>query len=525
VNRLAFSADAKRVVTAGADGTARVWDAATGEPVSDWLRHGAAVAQAAFSPDGKRVATASADRTARVWDADSGKPLGPPLRHRALVALAAFSADGRWLLTAAGNRVRLWDAATGEPISPPLRHGPEDQAISFAALEPGGRLVTAVGTPGDPAGRWERTLRSDGRPLEDLEKLAEVLAGRRTEAGGESIPLESRDLASAWQTLRQKYAADFTPGEERVRAWEVRGARECETRGLAQGAADHLGRLIESSTAPGDLYARRARAHAELRQWEKAQADYGKALEAEPDRWDLWAGRARAAAGLGRWEQAAADYTKALERRGNDPDLWLGRGQAEAERGQWAKAAADLGKAVALGRHEPEVRFQSALALLAAGDVEGYRRACARLLQRADGSDAPARRLLARACTLAPDSGADLQALLRQAEQAVEADPRSAADRGLLGALLYRTGKFGPAVRHLEEAIRLSADKVDPLDQLFLAMAQQRLGHAADARKALDSATEKVKGPAGGASIPWPERLEYELVWREAEALLKGSKP
>ena len=37
--------------------------------------HERAVSSAAFSPDGQRVVTASADNTARLWDAASGKSL------------------------------------------------------------------------------------------------------------------------------------------------------------------------------------------------------------------------------------------------------------------------------------------------------------------------------------------------------------------------------------------------------------------------------------------------------------------
>jgi hypothetical protein len=54
-------------VTASKDGTARVWDAATGDPLSVPLEHERAVNRAEFSPDGTRVVTASEDGTARVW--------------------------------------------------------------------------------------------------------------------------------------------------------------------------------------------------------------------------------------------------------------------------------------------------------------------------------------------------------------------------------------------------------------------------------------------------------------------------
>jgi len=81
VNTANFSTDGRRVVTASADRTARVWDAESGKSVSEPMRHEGAVNTANFSTDGRRVVTASADRTARVWDAESGKPVGEPMRH------------------------------------------------------------------------------------------------------------------------------------------------------------------------------------------------------------------------------------------------------------------------------------------------------------------------------------------------------------------------------------------------------------------------------------------------------------
>ena len=77
----AFSPDGRFVVTASWDGTARVWEAATGKAIGEPLRHEKAVRSAAFSPDGRFVVTASGDGTARVWEAATGKAIGEPLRH------------------------------------------------------------------------------------------------------------------------------------------------------------------------------------------------------------------------------------------------------------------------------------------------------------------------------------------------------------------------------------------------------------------------------------------------------------
>ena len=90
VTSAAFSSDGKRIVIASKDESARIYDSATGRQVlilrepapppkstgdaqvdpRDVTSH--AMNSAVFSPDGQRILTASADGTARVWDAASG---------------------------------------------------------------------------------------------------------------------------------------------------------------------------------------------------------------------------------------------------------------------------------------------------------------------------------------------------------------------------------------------------------------------------------------------------------------------
>src|SRR5260370_41966223 len=53
-------------------------------PLSSF-RHDANLITASFSPDGQWVVTASEDGTARVWEVATGKAVGQPLRHKGVV--------------------------------------------------------------------------------------------------------------------------------------------------------------------------------------------------------------------------------------------------------------------------------------------------------------------------------------------------------------------------------------------------------------------------------------------------------
>jgi hypothetical protein len=67
---IAFSPDGTRLATASWDGTAKVWEVASGRELRTLSGHTAAVEGIAFSPDGTRLATASADKTVRFYDLD-----------------------------------------------------------------------------------------------------------------------------------------------------------------------------------------------------------------------------------------------------------------------------------------------------------------------------------------------------------------------------------------------------------------------------------------------------------------------
>jgi WD40 repeat protein/serine/threonine protein kinase/tetratricopeptide (TPR) repeat protein len=139
VYAVAFSRDGKTIVTATNSKTARLWNAATGQPIGQPIEHPDEVVSVAFGPDGKTLLTSSRDGTARLWHAATGRPIGQPLPHPNIVMSVAYSPDGKVLLTGCmDGTVRQWDAATGRPIGPVIAHALQVSAVAFS---PDGRSI------------------------------------------------------------------------------------------------------------------------------------------------------------------------------------------------------------------------------------------------------------------------------------------------------------------------------------------------------------------------------------------------
>jgi WD40 repeat protein len=213
-----FSLDGQRVVTACGDNlvtyppilsnTARVWDAATGQALSEPMKHDGMVHSAQFSPDGQRVVTASFDKTARVWDAATGQALSEPMRHGGKVLSAQFSPDGQRVVTASDdNTARLWDAASGQAIGKPMKHG---GAVNSARFSPDGQRVVTASSDGT-ARVWDVPAVNSIDTREDLlllADLAEATGGVALQTSGQAEMLNVLAPEQVRAT-REKMAARF----------------------------------------------------------------------------------------------------------------------------------------------------------------------------------------------------------------------------------------------------------------------------------------------------------------------------
>lgn len=192
---LALSTDGDRLLTV-AGKSARLWNVRTGQPESPELSHLQELSDGALSPNGKLVGTASIDDTGGVWDLDRHEWADNVLKHGSDLTSISFSHDGQWAVTASeDNTARVWDTKNAFPRTPPLHHVGTVSRALFSPVDSDDLLT--ISNDG-MAKLWKLPRGMEYRKLADLETNKPHIAWSadrklRVEASGNSAQVYRND--------------------------------------------------------------------------------------------------------------------------------------------------------------------------------------------------------------------------------------------------------------------------------------------------------------------------------------------
>jgi WD40 repeat protein len=105
---MAFSRDAKKVVTTCEDGKIRIYSVGDWKLIATLVGHKGAVHRAEFSPNGRWIASAGEDQTVRVWSADDGSLLQTLQESHEPLLDVTFSPDSRFIAASSEKQVLIW---------------------------------------------------------------------------------------------------------------------------------------------------------------------------------------------------------------------------------------------------------------------------------------------------------------------------------------------------------------------------------------------------------------------------------
>jgi WD40 repeat protein len=191
---ITLSPDGQTVLTGSYDGTARLWDLATGEPLQVLTGHSEHVVCVAWSPDSGRVATGSWDGTARIWNPATGECVAVLKGHSGWVSSVAWSPDGVHLATGShDNTAGVWEVATGRLMRQLAGHA---DWVRSAEWRPDGRHLL-TGSYDNTAAVWDwRT----GKMLRELRAHASAVPAVRWLPDGQQAITASEDgTLRVWQ--------------------------------------------------------------------------------------------------------------------------------------------------------------------------------------------------------------------------------------------------------------------------------------------------------------------------------------
>ncbi len=240
VNALSVSADGRYLLAGDAGGSLALWDLETGSERYTLTGHNQRVNSVALAPSGLYAVSGSADKTLKVWDVELGREVRTLAGHTGEVGSVALTPEGRYAISGSGdNDIRVWDLERGETVRTLTGHG---RAVRAVAVTPDGQRLVSASADGTLR-IWDLNLGTELLTLRG--HTGEVLAvaaspdGRQIVSGGDKTVrvwdgesgLEICSLSGHEGEVRS--VAFGSDGRRVVRIWDVDSGRTERILGVA----------------------------------------------------------------------------------------------------------------------------------------------------------------------------------------------------------------------------------------------------------------------------------------------------
>ena len=220
---MAVSPTGQHFVTSNENNIVQIWDTMTGKQTGQSLQgHTDNVRSVAFSPDGQRIVSSSADNTVRIWDVTTGEQIGQPLRgHTDSIWSVAFSFDGQHIVSGSeDNTIRIWNVSTGKQIGQSLQ-GHTSNVFSVAFSPDGQRIVS--GSEDNTVRIWD---------MATGEQIGKSLQGHTSNVFSVAFSLDNQRIVSGSE-------------DNTVRVWNVSTGEQ-----IGQPLQGHTNRIFSVAFSP-----------------------------------------------------------------------------------------------------------------------------------------------------------------------------------------------------------------------------------------------------------------------------------
>lgn len=203
----------QRALTGHEDGSLQLWDLVRGERLGQYRRNQASVWSVAFMGDRDRFIASSHDWAVSVWDTRAAHaPVMTIEAHRSAVQAVAYSPSGMLASGGADRLVKLWDATSGELTRTYRGHR---DFVSAVAFSPDGKLLASAGHDGQIR-VW---MTSSRRLYRILSRRAKVVHGLAFSPAGELLAAASTDgRVRVWNVRRRRLLRSFGDGSAGYRS-------------------------------------------------------------------------------------------------------------------------------------------------------------------------------------------------------------------------------------------------------------------------------------------------------------------